>query len=130
MVCVSLFGGCSKPQGVPADLAQRTQPTLSSIQRNVFDPYCARIGCHVGRAAESLLNLESQNSYENLVGVPSVQLPALRRVEPYRPDDSYLIRKLENHGIVGEPMPRTDLQLPQEVIDVIRRWIDGGAPED
>jgi hypothetical protein len=130
LVTLGVAAGCSSPDGNLEDLASRTEPRLSSIQRNVFDVYCAQPGCHAGFASESLLNLEAGNAYENLVEVPSAQMPDLRRVAPFRADDSYLIRKLEANEIVGEPMPRTDIRLPQEAIDVIREWIDNGAPSD
>lgn len=124
--------GCGPPppEVIPADLASRMEPTFSSIQRQVLDPYCAREGCHTGTHAESLLSLRRGAAYRGLVGVPSVQIKDLLRVEPGRADRSYLIRKLEGDSIVGEAMPRDNVRLPPDAIDVIRRWIDAGAPDD
>ncbi len=66
--------------------------------------------------------------------LPRVEVPALFRVEPGNPDDSYLIRKLEGGpDIVGFQMPPTELgeaHLPQEEIDVIRQWITEGAQDN
>jgi hypothetical protein len=58
-----------------------------------------------------------------------VEVSALERVAPGHADDSYLIRKLEGTaGIVGDRMPRFGTPLDQPTIDVIRQWIDAGAP--
>jgi len=104
-------------------------PTLASIEREVFAPLCARPACHGGPAPESLLSLEPGRAYGNLVGVPSQQISELMRVEPGRSDRSYLVRKLLDDRIVGERMPTQGGRLPPEAIEVIRRWIDAGAPE-
>lgn len=105
------------------------QPTLQSIQDNVFTPICA--GCHSGAfpVLPGSMNLTSANaSYANLVGVASEQVPALDRVAPNDPDNSYLIRKLENDpSIVGDQMPRFGPFLDQSTIDTIRLWITNGA---
>ncbi|NNE45914.1 MAG: hypothetical protein HKN37_04555 [Rhodothermales bacterium] len=77
---------------------------------------------------ESQLNLEPGQSYANLVNVRSVGLRSLFRVHPGRADSSYLVRKLTGDGIVGDRMPYTRTPLPDSVVNVIRAWIDSGAP--
>ena len=105
------------------------EPNLPSIQALVFTPTCATVGCHSGGMPAGTLDLTDGNSYANLVNVLAVNANAngLLRVEPDNPDDSYLIRKLENTGNVGL-MPPT-ASLPQNDIDVIRLWITNGAAE-
>ncbi len=57
------------------------------------------------------------------------QQPAVLRVAPMDPDNSYLIRKLEGAaGITGAQMPLGGPALDQAVIDEIRQWIMDGAP--
>ena len=103
------------------------QPTFASIQANVFTPIC--VACHVGAAAPLGLRLDDANSYALLVGVASGQQPALQRVEPGDPDNSYLIRKLEGTASTGGRMPLGMTPLPQGDIDMIRQWIlDGALP--
>jgi hypothetical protein len=111
------------------------QPTLADIQLNVFTPSCA--SCHngVGGVLPGVMDLSDANaSYLALVGaggagVPSIQQPAVLRVEPTDPNASYLIRKLEaTAGITGGRMP----PLPAGAIDptvimAIRQWITNGA---
>ena len=76
---------------------------LQSIQDNVFTPICT--ACHAGASAPLGLRLDAGNSYNNLVGIPSVEVPALQRVRPGDPDNSYIIQKLEGRAAVGGQMP-------------------------
>jgi hypothetical protein len=99
--------------------------TLESIQDNVFTPIC--ITCHAGAAAPQGLRLEEGMSHAMLVNVPSVEVPALLRVDPGNPDDSYLIQKIEGTAAVGGRMPLGGPALPQATIDAIRQWITNGA---
>jgi mono/diheme cytochrome c family protein len=107
------------------------QPTLRSIQDEVFGPQCS--GCHTGGAASlpGSLDLDNSNaSFTNLVGIASTEAPPLKRVAPGNADDSYLLRKLEGApGIGGERMPRGGPYLDQTTIDAIRQWINNGATQ-
>jgi len=105
------------------------EPTLPEIQANVFTPSCALSFCH-GEGMSAQLDLRDGNSFSNLVGVPSVEVPTLERVTPFDPDASYLICKLEAcPEMSGQQMPVFPGPLDQTVIDVIRTWILLGAPE-
>jgi hypothetical protein len=106
-------------------------PTFTSLQDTIFVPFCV---CHVGAAAPLGLVLNSAATFDLLVNTSSSEVPALLRVEPGNPDDSYLVRKLEGGpDIVGFQMPPTELgeqHLPQETIDLVRAWIAAGAPNN
>src|SRR5258707_5199478 len=78
-------------------------PDLDSIQANIFTPICSV--CHIGGGAPEGLRLDSADSFNLLVGVPSTEVPSLVRVKPGDPDNSYIIQKLENHAAVGAQMP-------------------------
>jgi hypothetical protein len=109
------------------------QPTLQSIQTNVFTPLCA--GCHsgVGVQLPGSLNLTTVNaSYTNLVGVASVWTPTVQRVRANDATNSFLIHKLEGTvpgggAVPGARMPIGGPPLDQATIDTIRQWIDAGA---
>jgi hypothetical protein len=107
------------------------QPTLTSIQRNVFTPTCAVAGCHTGPTGPNLpggMNLNSDNaSFASLVNVPSLQDPQLLRIAPGDADASYLIRKLEGTADTGATMPAGGTPLDPATIAAIRQWIDDGA---
>jgi hypothetical protein len=104
------------------------QPTLSSIQANLFSVTCAVSGCHGGVAAQQGLRLDAGFSAGNLICVHSPQDPTLTRVIPGDPDNSLIIRKLEGTQTVGDRMPDGGPYLQQSTIDVLRLWIANGAP--
>jgi hypothetical protein len=134
MVSIVLaLGGCGSGNGDGMSPAGGTsgpipglQPTLASIQDNVFTPICT--GCHSGAGAPQGLQLTAGNSAANLINVQSPQDPSLTRVIPGDPDHSLLIQKLEGTQTVGQRMPRGGPFLDQSTIDVIRQWITNGAP--
>jgi hypothetical protein len=101
--------------------------TLVAIQANVFTPTCATAGCHSGAGAQQGLRLEDGMSLANLVNVASAEVPALMRVAPGDPDNSYLVQKLEGTAAVGVQMPFGGPALDQALIDDIRQWISDGA---
>jgi len=107
------------------------QPTLQSIQTNVFTPICAVPGCHVGAGAQQGLMLDSvNNSFLDLVGVDSSEILSLLRVDPGNPDNSYLVQKVEGApNIVGAQMPLNQPPLSTDQIDAIRQWILNGAEQ-
>jgi hypothetical protein len=98
---------------------------FDSIQRNVFTPICTT--CHAGSNAPQGLHLDSANSYSQLIGVPSAEVPSLLRVKPGDPANSYIVQKLEGHAAVGAQMPFGGPPLPAATIAVIRQWISDGA---
>jgi hypothetical protein len=105
------------------------QPTLQSIQDNVFTPICS--GCHTGPSSGLLpsgMDLTTvTHSATSLINVVSVENPALKRVLPTDPNNSYLIKKLE--GTAGTQMPLGGQPLSAATIAQIRAWITNGAPQ-
>jgi hypothetical protein len=106
------------------------EPTLASIQDNVFTPICS--SCHTGQGGTlpGVMDLTSITaSFMSLVNVPSVENAALDRVTPGDPDNSYLVHKIE--GTAAAPndtrMPLFGAPLDQNTIDAIRQWISDGA---
>ena len=74
------------------------------------------------------MNLSSADaSFQNLVGVASIEVPTIPRVAPGDPDGSYLVQKLEGTASVGGQMPLGGTPLDQAVIDNVRTWILNGA---
>lgn len=81
----------------------------------------------MGAGAPTGLRLDAGNSYALLVNVPSTQVPALLRVKPGDPDNSYLVQKIDGRAAVGGRMPLGRPALPQASIVLVRSWIAGGA---
>ena len=73
-------------------------------------------------------------SYDFLVDTPSTQNPSFLRVKPDKPDESYLVIKVDNSVPevstlrVGVRMPLEAPPLSPSEIDTIRQWILKGAP--
>jgi hypothetical protein len=102
-----------------------TGATFAEIQANVFTPTCAVGGCHSGGAPAGGMNLEDGQAFNNIVNVASQGNPAMDRVEPGDPDNSYLVLRIE--GSVAPQMPLGGAALSQALIDDIREWISDGA---
>ncbi len=103
------------------------EPTLANIQARIFTPICTQ--CHIGAAAPQGLRLDEANAFDNLVNVPS-QGSGLLRVEPFMPDASYLVRKVEGTQSSGAQMPFGLPPLSDEDQLLIRQWVANGAMPD
>ena len=105
--------------------------TLAQLQASVFTPKCS--GCHNGSnppngALPGSQNLTAGNSFAALVNVASQEKPALLRVKPGDPANSYLIQKLEGAATIsGQRMPLGGPFLDQATIDQLKSWITNGA---
>lgn len=132
--------GCDEKLSDLTGPTPNLQPTLTSIQREIFDTTDssgrqACITCHAnvgGRGPAAGMNLTQGSSYAALVGVPSLLKPGAIRVIPGDPEGSYLIHKLEGRSdIVGVRMPRGNGPfLTDGQIEVLKRWIAVGAPNN
>ena len=103
-------------------------PTLASIQDKVLSPNCAFSGCHGGGTVQQGLRLDPGFSATNLINVASPRDANLIRVVPGNPNTSFVIQKLEGTQTLGDRMPQFGPYLSQPTIDVIRQWIQLGAP--
>ena len=112
---------------------QGIQPSLASIQSNLFTPTCSGSGCHSGPVGPNLpvgMDLSSATaSFSSLVNISSFQEPTIFRVAVGNAAGSYLIQKLEGTSAQGSRMPQGGPFLNQATVDVVRRWIDVGAPQ-
>lgn len=103
-------------------------PTLDDIQAKIFTPNCS--GCHTGggQTLPGILNLSNAAaSYISLVGVSSISVPELLRVEPGAAESSFFIHKVEGTQSVGSRMPLRGSKLDDAILQSIRQWVDNGA---
>ena len=87
-------------------------------------------GCHNSEDPKAQLLLERGVGFDQLVGRASIQAPGTQLVMPSSPSESYLWHKLDFTAEVGKGMPRTLFgarRLPDEELEIIRRWIEDGA---
>ena len=136
LIAAVFIVACSSGSGEGLDASGRPigetpppgdEPTLANIQARIFTPICTR--CHIGAAAPQGLRLDVANAFDNLVNVRSQEV-GLLRVEPFRPDDSYLVRKVEGTQSVGAQMPFGGPPLSIEDQLLIRQWVANGAMPD
>jgi len=105
--------------------------TFTAVQQQIFSQSCAFSGCHGGSSPAQGMDLRAGAAYSNIVNVPSSQQSSLDRIEPSDPDDSYLYLKvLGDSSITGSRMPRGGSMLSQNLLDLLRDWIERGAPND
>lgn len=105
--------------------------TFSQVQSQIFTASCAFSGCHGGSSPAQGLNLSAGSAYSAIVNVPSNERPTLDRIEPNDPAASYLYLKvIGDPSIVGSQMPLGGQPLSAALIDLLRDWIERGAPND
>ncbi len=108
--------------------------TFDRIQGQVFDRSCALSGCHDSQTRMAGLLLEVGASRSNLVGVTPTTTAAAdlgwNRVTPGDAATSLLFRKLSGDlgAGLGERMPLRRRALPSRLVEIVRLWIDAGAP--
>jgi hypothetical protein len=138
VIALSAVAACDEKLSDLAGPTPNLQPTLSSIQQEIFNTTdssgrqaCTNCHTDAGRTPVAGMVLRTGASHANLVGVASNAKAGAIRVIPGDPENSYLIHKLEGRpGIVGTPMPRGNVLLTEGQILVIKRWIALGARND
>ncbi len=125
-------GGSTCPSGeVECDgvCIDAIEPTLESIQVGVFNGSCAASSCHDANLPQANLDLSgAEASAADLIDVDAEQVDGLR-VAPGDSANSYVMNKL-----LGQNIPAPFLQMPvglplcEAKINVVRQWIDDGAP--
>lgn len=132
-----LAGGCGSGRTIVAPKSGGgtgggggpTQVTLSRDVQPIFTANCSFEGCHGGSAPILDQDLSSaQHSFASVVNVPSMEVDGLMRVKPGDSANSYLYQKIsQDTPQVGTRMPQGRPNLSDDEINLIRRWIDGGA---
>lgn len=123
-----LLNGCERELAPVGPGPEPLQPTFSSIQDNILTPKCVNLGCHPPAGP---MSLQKGVAYGNLVNQPSAY--GMPRVDPGNAENSALYLKVIGDPRVGGPSARMPLggpPLSQEEINVIKQWIDQGAPNN
>lgn len=115
-----------------------TDVSFSQNVQPVFNHYCAVVGCHVPGNPASGLILTQGFAYEQLVGVPSMQHPDLKRVAPGDATYSYLHMKIvgsapadaDAGAITLMPAQATGSALTATQKSTIETWINQGAADN
>jgi hypothetical protein len=131
-LALALLYGCAG-DGPPVQDSSGGQ--FDQIQRTIFDQHCLSAGCHNGQSQAGALNLSTGASYDQLVNVvpnnPVALSAGLLRVDPFNPDNSFLLVKLTGPAPgEGTRMPQGMDPLSPSDIATIQSWIEAGAPRD
>lgn len=100
------------------------EPTLASIQQNIFQLTCQWPTCHGHPTPAWGLVLVDPDVAQHLVGVASGSCPGWMRVVPGSPEQSLLYEKISSdHPPCGARMPWGPEILPESSIRCVRDWI-------
>ena len=140
LVCASAaWSACDEKLSSVAGPTPSLEPTFSSIQHDIFESTdssgrtpCMQCHTNVGRNPSGGLNLAHDVAYSQLVNVPSSRQPGAIRVAPGNTTGTYLLQKLIGApGIAGARMPQNGPPyLTEGQINIIRRWVEIGAPNN
>lgn len=162
LLALSACGGDDGGTQTPAPKVYGT--TLTAIRKETLKPSCVFMPCHsdMGKSIAGGMSFEDNYSNEQiraLLLAPSKAFPndGIIRVVPGKPDESFLMHKLEGYvdgfkgracdslpQVTGEscpdkkgpcsaclsPMPLSNGVLDQGARDAIRTWIEKGALAD
>jgi hypothetical protein len=133
LIATASVAGCSSDGSGDGPDDEPLEPSLDNVL-DLFGEGCAGLSCHVNWAGQPAAGLDlGPAACEHLVEIPAAEVPALRRVVPGYPEQSYLLCKLDP-DCPDLPdrvtiMPPGEIGgLPREDIDLIERWIAAGAP--
>ncbi|GJM45456.1 MAG: hypothetical protein DHS20C21_22980 [Gemmatimonadota bacterium] len=110
-----------------------TPARLSTIQGTIFTPKCAIGGCHDDASMTVGLSVQDGSTYGLTVGVPAAENSSLSRIEPFKPDSSYLYLKIveDPSGRILDRMPLTGPPfLSDAEIAAVAEWILQGAQDN
>ena len=136
VVLACALAGCGGDATTATTPTTTAAPTFERIQKQVFDVSCTSSSCHssVGQAGNMVL--EDGKSYDNLVNQtpanPVAKADGMMRVMPRRSDMSLLYAKLTSNlqSGMGTSMPYSAAPLSPSTTDIIKAWIDAGAPQE
>lgn len=142
LVAATVFCLCSQIAIARAgDCSQELDSTFELIQSAIFEKHgCATALCHDSTASGGL-DLRAAAAYDSLVdrpvqSVPAELYPSLRRVTPSNKGNSLLWINLAAATLPDEwraPLRAMPLSLPPlsfEELEVVRLWIEHGAPRE
>ena len=124
-------GGDTNGGNTGGSLSGNPNATLAWLQSNIFGGVCSQ--CHTGAGAPLGVNWSSESDTCSNVGNASGENPSLMEVDSGRPDQSYVIWKVQGAGpngeaIVAAQMPLNNPPLSAEAIQNMRDWISDGTP--
>ncbi len=114
------FSACDEPDPVESVC----DGSFASVQRYVFEPACAGVGCHSGDDPAAVLDLTAADTEKSLVTVSAGTCEDQTLVVPGQLDASFLWQKVHSASpLCGEPMPMAR-GLSAAELTCLKRWIE------
>jgi hypothetical protein len=126
LLLILIISACTKDEVINPPDVTGPLATFPDLQYKVFSS-CATINCHSSNTKKADLDLTDANSYQNLVNIQSTLYPQLKRVVPYKPEESVVMGFLRGQFTPQMPMNGS---LPHATVDSIESWIRKGAKRD
>ena len=110
--------------------------TFDQIQKQVLSRGCAVPTCHTAPVPPHNLSLLPDDAFVSLVDAAPANATAAalgkRRVDPFNPENSYLLDKLRGRlpSEEGERMPLGKGKLHRLFLEIVEEWIAAGAPAE
>lgn len=133
LAAMAALAACSDEGSGGSGGRGNSAPAAASLFKIEIAPTLANTcaTCHLTGAEAGNMALIPAKAIDNLVDVAAKDAPKLVRVVPGKPNESYLIMKLEGthvaKGGTGAQMPFGAPPLPPEKIAKFRQWIAEGA---
>ena len=138
----ALVASCSSdPPPPPADSAADTGsvcqgfctgdagfdgPVLLEVKDRIDRICSSSDGCHGSGAGG--MSLSASNEFGAMINVQSSEMPALLRVAPGDPENSYVYRKLACEGGIVESCMPLGFTFEPDIPRIFHEWIEAGAP--
>jgi hypothetical protein len=113
-ISMSMMAGCGAGGDDPRPA------TFSFIGPAIIQPSCATVSCHSAVAQRAGVVLEPRDTAYKTLTTRNFVIPT-----DTNPDDSELMAIIQAEGVRRMP---PDFPLPGTDIELIRKWIENGAP--
>jgi hypothetical protein len=134
---LAVVAACGSQSGASSTTASGVHPgvdasgvTFTEVYSTVLKPQCG--SCHAGLLAQFIgLDMGTQASaYKNLVGVHGTGSCAGQTLVVKGDAGTSLLYEKLTSPPCGSMMPQNAPALPQASIDMVKTWIEEGAPEN
>ncbi len=113
-------GGMHRDASVPVLTGCAAQ-----VPSAIFGASCEGKACHNSVDHEYGLDLQSSGVVSRLLNSPSLELPAIKMIDPVVPDNSFILLKVKQaQPPAGVQMPQMGAKLSGSQIQCLQQWVE------
>jgi hypothetical protein len=108
-------------------------PSFERDIQPILTARCATASCHNFATQQMGLNLQAGFAYDEIVGKDSPTSHLMAYIEPFEPENSWLVRLIQadpERRFHNERMPLGRTPLTDNQIATIINWVEAGAPRN